>query len=152
MDRLAVAGIALALVIGVVGATRGRDAMAMRAQAGAAEAKVASARRDLERLRSIPADRRPPRSTIETLVLLDHGMLSPPTPLHVRALPEPDPRGRNPWVPLRGEPVTITIQTDLSPPAAVDWLELALENYTLLLTGIQWDGRNATIRAVVLGR
>ena len=57
MDRLAIAGIALGLVIGAVGLARGHDALAMRAQAAMAEARVTAAQRDVERLRSLPPDR-----------------------------------------------------------------------------------------------
>jgi hypothetical protein len=47
--------------------------------------------------------------------------------------------------------VNITIQTDVSPPAAVDWLDVALQNYALLLTQIDWDGRTGILRTVALG-
>ena len=149
MDRLAIAGIALGLVIGAVGLARGRDALATRAQAAMAEARVATAQRDVDRLRSLPPDRLPLRTITDTLVLLDHGMLAP-TPLRVRAQPEPPTRHGNLWAPFRGEMVTITMQTDVSPTAAIAWLDIALKNYALLLTGIQWDGRTASVRAVVL--
>jgi hypothetical protein len=35
--------------------------------------------------------------------------------------------------------------------AAVDWLDIALENYALLLTEIQWDGRTGIVHTVALG-
>lgn len=149
MDRLAIAGIALGLVIGVVGLARGRDAVATRAQAATAEARVTAAQRDVERLRSLPPDRQPLRTITDTLVLLDHGMFAP-TPLRVRAQPEPAARHGNPWAPFRGETVTITMQTDVSPTAAIAWLDIVLKDYALLLTGIQWDGRTARVRAVAL--
>jgi len=151
MDRLAIAGIALALVIGLIGLARGRDALTVRAQAAMAEARVATAQRDVDYLRSAPADPQPLRTITQTLVLLDRGMLAQPTPLRVRVQLEPSPRQGNPWAPLAGETVTITMQTDVSPMAAGAWLDMALQNYPLLLTEIQWDGRTGTLRAVALG-
>ncbi|MGQ0721064.1 MAG: hypothetical protein ACT4PE_05750 [Candidatus Eiseniibacteriota bacterium] len=151
MDRLAIAGIALGLVIGVIGLARGRDALTVRAQAVIAEAQVATAQRDVDRLRSAPSDPRPLRALTDTLVLFDRGMVAQPTPLRVRTRLESAPRRGNPWAPLTGETVTITMQTDVSPMAAVAWLDTALQNHTVLLTGIQWDGRTGTIRAVALG-
>ena len=151
MDRLAIAGIALGLVIGVVGLARGRDALTVRTQAAAAEARVAIAQRDFARLRAIRADVQPLPAITQTLVLLDRGMFTQPTPLQVRAQLDPGtPRG-NPWAPLSGETVRITMQTDVSPMAAVAWLDIVLQNYTLLLTGIRWDGRSGTVQAVALG-
>lgn len=151
MDRLAIAGIALGLVIGVIGLARGHDVLAVRAQATAAETRVATAQRDLDRLRSIPADAQPLPGITQTLVLLERGMLTQPTPLRVRAQLEPGRREGNPWAPLTGETVKITMQTDVSPIAAVAWLDIALQNYTLLLSAIQWDGRTGTVHAVALG-
>lgn len=151
MDRLAIAGIALGVLIGIVGLARGRDALAVRTQARVADAQVASAQRDVDRLRSAPQDPRPLPTITDTLVLLDHGMLALPTPLRVRAQLEPGPRHGNPWTPLSGEMLTITMQTDVSPMAAIAWLDIALENYSLMLTAIQWDGRTGNVRAVALG-
>lgn len=151
MDRLAIAGIALGLVIGVGGLARGRDALTVRSQAGAAEAGVVTAQRNLDRLRSVPADAQPLPAITQTLVLLDRDMFTQPTPLLVRARLEPSPRPGNPWAPLTGETVKITMQTDASPMAAVAWLDIALQSYTLLLTGIQWDGRSGTVHTVALG-
>ncbi len=151
MDRLAIAGIALGLVIGVVGLARGRDALTARSQAAAADARVATAERDLDRLRSVPADAHPLPAITQTLVLLDRDMFTQPTPLRARAQLGPGPRQGNPWAPLTGETVTITMQTDVSPLAAVAWLDIALQHYTLLLTGIQWDGRTGTVHTVALG-
>ena len=151
MDRLAIAGIALGLVIGVVGLARGRDALTVRSQAVAAEARVVKAQRDLDRLRSVSADAQPLPAITRTLVLLDRGMFTQPTPLRVRAQLDPGPRQGNPWAPLSGETLKITMQTDASPMAAVAWLDIALQNYTVLLTGIQWDGRSGTVHTVALG-
>lgn len=151
MDRLAITGIALGLMIGVVGLARGRDGLTVRGQAAAAETRVAAAQQDLDRLRSVPADAHPLPAITQTLVLLDRGMFTQPTPLQVRAQLGPGPRKGNPWAPLTGETVTITMQTDVSPLAAVAWLDIALQNYTVLLTGIQWDGRTGTVHAVALG-
>mgnify|MGYP001559730299 CR=1 FL=1 len=151
MDRLAIAGIALGLVIGVAGLARGRDALTARGQAAAADARVATAQRDLDRLQSVPADAQPLPAITQTLVLLDRGMFTQPTPLRVRAQLDPGPRKGNPWAPLTGETVKIAMQTDVSPIAAIAWLDIALQNYTLLLTGIQWDGRTGTVHTVALG-
>ena len=151
MDRLAITGIALGLLIGVVGLVRGRDALTLRGEAAAAEARVATAQRDLDRLRTVPADLQPLPAIPETLLLLDRDMFAQPTPLEVRAQLEPGPRKGNPWAPLAGETVKITMRTDVSPMAAVAWLDIALEHYTVLLTGIQWDGRTGGVQAVALG-
>jgi len=151
MDRLAILGIALGLVIGVIGLARGREALTVRSEAAAAEARVASAQRDLDRLRSIHADAQPLPAITQTLVLLERGMFTQPTPLRARAQLESGPRQGNPWAPLTGAAVKITMQTDVSPMAAVAWLDIALQNYTLLLTGIEWDGRTGTVHAVALG-
>jgi hypothetical protein len=138
-------------VIGVAGLTRGRDALTVRRQAEAAETRVVTTQRDLDRLRSVRADAQPLPAITQTLVLLDHGMFAPLTPLLVRAQLEPGSRQGNPWAPLSGETVKITMQTDASPMAAVAWLDIALQSYTLLLTGIQWDGRAGTVHTVALG-
>lgn len=151
MDRLAITGIALGLVIGVIGLARGRDGLTVRSQAAAAEARAATAQRDFDRLRSVPADAQPLPAITQTLVLLDRGMFTQPTPLRARAQLEPGPRQGNPWAPLTGETVKITMQTDVSPMAAVAWLDIALQNYTLLLTEIHWDGRTGTVHTVALG-
>ena len=151
MDRLAITVIALGLVTSIVGFARGRDELTVRRQAAAMEARVATARRDLDRLRAMPADAQVLPAITRTLVLLDHGMVARPTPLHVRAQLDPGSRNDNPWAPLTGEPLKITMQTDASPMAAVDWLDTALRQYALLLTRIQWDGRTVTVHAVALG-
>ena len=150
MDRLAITVIVLGLVIGIAGLARGRDALTVRGQAAAMEARVATAHRDLDRLRSIPADAQVLPTSTHTLVLLDRGVFATPTPLQVRAQLDPGSRNENLWAPLTGETLKITMQTDSSPMAAVDWLDIALRQYALLLTGIQWDGRTGTIHAVAL--
>jgi hypothetical protein len=151
MDRLALAGIALGLVIGVVGLARGRDALALRSQATVADSQVATARRDVDRLRSVPADAQPLPPATQTLVRLDRDLFRQPTPLRTRAQIEPGPRRGNPWAPFAGETLKIAMQTEVSPLAAIGWLEIALQNYALLLTRIQWDGRTGTVNAVALG-
>jgi len=151
MDRLAIAGLALGLVIGGVGLTRGRDALALRGEAAVAEARVATAQRDLDRLRALPADVGPLPAIADTLRLVDRDLFAQPTPLEVRAQLDPGPPKGHPWAPLAGETVKITMRTDASPLAAVAWLHLALDKYTVLLTGIQWDGRTGGVHAVALG-
>ena len=150
MDRLAITVIALGLVIGIAGLARGRDALTVRGQAAAMEARAATAHGDLDRLRGIPADAQGLPAITHTLVLLDRGMVARPTPLQVRVQLDPGSRSENLWAPLTGEALKITMQTDSSPMAAVDWLDIALRQYALLLTGIQWDGRTGTIHAVAL--
>jgi len=151
MDRLAIAGIALGLVIGVVGLARSPDALTLRSQAAAAEARVAAAQRDFDRLQSVAADAQPLPTITHTLIQLARGMFTQPTPLQAHAQLEPASRRGNPWAPLTGETVKITMQTDVSPMAAVAWLDIALHNYALLLTKIQWDGRTGIVHAVTLG-
>jgi hypothetical protein len=151
MDRLAIAGIALGLVIGVAGLTRIPDALSVRSRALEAEARVAAAQRDLDRLQSVASDARPLPAVIHTLVQLDHGMLRQPTPLRAHAQVERAAHRSNRWAPFTGETVKITIQTDVSPPAAVAWLDIALQNYALLLTEIDWDGRTGILHTVALG-
>jgi len=151
MDRLAIAGIALGLVIGVAGLTRIPDALSVRSRALEAEALVAGAQRDFDRLQSVEPDARPLPAVIHTLVQLDHGMFGQPTPLHAHMQLEPAAQQSNRWAPFTGETVKITIQTDVSPPAAVDWLDVAVQNYALLLTHIDWDGRTGILRTVALG-
>jgi len=138
-------------VIGVVGLTRGAEVLTMRSQSAAAEARVAAAQRDLDRLQSIAADTQPLPAITQTLVHLDRGMFTQPTPLRARVQPMPGPLNGNPWAPLTGETVKITMQTDASPMAAVAWLDVALQNYALLLTEIQWDGRTGIVHTVALG-
>lgn len=151
MDRLAIAVTALGLAIGVVGLVRGRDTFTVRGQAAAVEARVMTAQRELDRLRAIPADVEALPALADTLTRLDRGMLTQPTPLQARAQLDPSPRAGTPWAPLTGESVKITMQTDVSPMAAIAWLELALHDYAVLLTRIQWDGRTGTVHAVALG-
>jgi len=151
MDRLAITVIALGLVTSIAGLARGRDALTVRGQAAAMEARVATAHGDLDRLRAIPADAQVLPTITHTLVLLDRGVFAAPTPLQVRAQLDPGSRNENLWAPLTGETLKITMQTDASPMAAVAWLDVALQNYTLLLTGIEWDGRTGTVHAVALG-
>jgi hypothetical protein len=151
MDRLAIAGIALGLVIGVAGLTRIPDALSVRSRALEAEARLAGAQRDFDRLQSIAPDARPLPAVTHTLVQLDHGILTQSTPLRAHAQLEPAAHQSNRWAPFTGETVKITIQTDISPPAAVAWLDIALQDYALLLTEIQWDGRTGTLRTVALG-
>ena len=150
MDRLAIAVIALGLMIGVAGLARGRDALTVRGQAAAMEARVATARRDLDRLRAMPADAHVLPALTHTLVLLDRGMFARPTPLEVRAQLEPGSRNEKRWAPLTGELLKVTIETNASPMAAVDWLDNALRQHALVLTRIQWDGRTGTLHAVAL--
>ena len=114
------------------------------------EARVATAHGDLDRLRGIPADAQGLPAITHTFVLLDRGMVARPTPLQVRVQLDPGSRSENLWAPLTGETLKITMQTDSSPMAAVDWLDIALRQHALLLTGIQWDGRTGTIHAVAL--
>ncbi|MGH6689138.1 MAG: hypothetical protein ACREF4_00435 [Gammaproteobacteria bacterium] len=151
MDRLAIAGIALGLVIGVVGLARSPEALTLRSQAAGADAWVAAAQRDFDRLRSVAADAQPLPAITQTLVQLDRRMFTQPTPLRARAQLEPGSRRGNPWAPLTGETLKITMQTDVSPMAAVAWLDIALQNYALLLTEIQWDGRTGIVHTVALG-
>ena len=151
MDRLAITVIALGLVMCIAGLARGRDALTVRGQAAAMEARVATAHRDLDRLRAIPADAQILPAITHTLVLLDRGVFATPTPLQVRAQLDPGSRNENLWAPLTGEALKITMQTDASPMAAVDWLDLALRQHALLLTKIHWDGRTGTVNAVALG-
>ncbi|MGH7307113.1 MAG: hypothetical protein ACREK6_00290 [Candidatus Rokuibacteriota bacterium] len=151
MDRLAITGIALGLLIGVAGMTRMPDALTVRSRALEAEARVAAAQRDLDRLQSVAADAQPLPAIIDTLVQLDRGMFTQPTPLRARAQLEAISRKGNPWAPLAGETMKITIQTDVSPPAAVAWLDIALQDYALLLIQIHWDGRTGILHTVALG-
>jgi hypothetical protein len=151
MDRLAIAGIALGLVIGVAGLTRIPDTLSVRSRALEAEARVAAAQRDLDRLQSVASDARPLPAVTHTLVQLDHDMLRQPTPLRELAQLEPAAHRSSRWAPFTGETVKITMQTDVSPPAAVAWLDIALQNYALLLTQIDWDGRTGILHTVALG-
>ena len=152
MDRLAIAALVFGLVVGVVGLARGRDALNGRTQATRLEARATAVQRDLDRLRSaVPADPQPLPAITDTLARLERDMSTQPTPLRVHAEPDPTPRLGNPWAPLIGQAVKITMQTDVSPVASVAWLDTMLQNYTLLLTGIEWDGRIGIVRAVVLG-
>jgi len=151
MDRLAITVIALGLVIGIAGLARGRDALTVRGQAAAMEARVATAHGDLDRLRAIPADAQVLPTVTHTLTLLDRGVFATPTPLQVRAQLDPGSRNENLWAPLTGEALKITMQTDASPMAAVDWLDIALRQHALLLTKIHWNGRTGTVNAVALG-
>jgi hypothetical protein len=153
MDRLALAVIALALVLGGAGVARGRAALERRAQADQIETRVAAARQDEHRLRTIPPDARRLPSIPSTLLALDRSRLRVSTPLQVRV--QLDPAGARKdsaaWRPLAGERVKISMLTGPSPAAAIEWLRLALEHHALLMTQILWDGRMATVHAVALG-
>jgi len=151
MDRLAITVIAFGLVTSGVGFARGRDALTVRAHAAAMEARVATARRDLDRLQAMPADAHVLPAIAHTLALLDGRMFARPTPLEVRAELDPGLRNDKRWDPLTGEPLKVTIETNASPLAAVDWLDIALRRHALVLTRIQWDGRTGTLHAVALG-
>src|SRR5207247_8702070 len=124
MDRLAITLIAFGLVTSGVGFARGRDALTVRAHAAAREARVATARRDLDRLQAMPADAHVLPAIAHTLALLDGRMFARPTPLEVRAELDPGLRNDKRWDPLTGEPLKVTIETNASPLAAVEWLEL----------------------------
>lgn len=151
MDRLALALMAVALVIGLIGFSRTGEVRALHARAAAAEARVQSARQDLDQLRRLPADRRRLPDPATTLARFDTGALRVRTPLDIRAQMDPSASGPNPWAPLRGEGMKVTMITEVSQPAVVAWTQSVIHDYAVLLTQLQWDGRIGTVHAVAVG-